>query len=822
MPRQKGLLPAGVVVSERTPDQPGESGISDQFRTGSEVAGYRLAERIGKGGMAVVFRAYDRRLDRMVALKILAPALAADEAFRQRFIRESRAAAAVEDPHIIPVFEAGEAAGVLFIAMRYVRGGDVRSLIDRTGPLPAGRAAEIISQAASALDAAHAKGLVHRDVKPANMLLEASPAAGRPEHVYLSDFGLSKAALSTSGLTATGQFLGTLDYVAPEQIESRPLDGRTDEYGLACSAFEMLSGEPPFRRPDGGLSVMYAHLSEPPPPVRLRRPELPAEVDAVMTKALAKAPGDRYASCREFAAALRNAVGAGATSPAGPARAHPATQIARPAEAPGTAARTAAAAGTAGLAAAAAPAPAGRPSEPEPPLASGRTGGQLPPPGAVTERGQLVPPDLPGGSRAGVTEPGQPDPTGTRLRARPRWRSPAVAGACAVVLIAAGAFALISHGTGKHPGAGSPAAPRGPKAGQHVTALPSVPMPGCGTQTATAANLTKITSAAAGIGGSPFGVAVTPDSRYILVSGANSVTVLRNTAGGALPTVVRTISVPGAGKGDTLTADGQFLLAATNTGATIVNVARAVRGDPDPVLGALTSPKGSGATEVLITADQHYAFVSLDGTEVAVFDLHRALTEGVSTADFVGYIPAPANPAGLATDGTWLYIASLKGYLTVARLSQAETDPAHAVAATMRAGCQPARAMLSADGQVLWVTDRGADYLLGFSTTRMRSDPAHSLVARVMVGEAPIGETFVEDGSRIVVADSNLNKVPGAPANLAVVDVAKALSGQDALLGYLPTGRLPHQFAVEPDGRTLLVTLQTERQLETVRIADLP
>src|SRR5450759_2770774 len=198
--------------------------------------------------MAVVFLARDERLGRMVALKILAPGLALDDAFRQRFIRESRAAAAVDDPHIIPVFEAGEASGVLFIAMRYVRGGDVRTLLDQVGPLPPARATEILSQVASALDAAHVHGLVHRDVKPANMLLDSSAGTDRPDHVYLSDFGLSKQALAPSGITSTGQFLGTLDYVAPEQIEGRKVDGRADLYALACAAFELLSGAPPFRR----------------------------------------------------------------------------------------------------------------------------------------------------------------------------------------------------------------------------------------------------------------------------------------------------------------------------------------------------------------------------------------------------------------------------------------------------------------------------------------------------------------------------------------------------------------------------------------------
>ena len=183
-----------------------------RFSAGSRIARYRLEGLIGRGGMAEVFRAWDERLDRRVALKILGPELAEDPVFRERFIRESRAAA-VQDPHIIPVFEAGEASGVLFIAMPLIDGGDAGSFVRRNGRLPPARAAEIVSQVASALDAAHAKGLVHRDVKPANMLLDVRP--GVPDHVYLSDFGLTKALLDSGGLTAAGQFLGTLDYAAP-------------------------------------------------------------------------------------------------------------------------------------------------------------------------------------------------------------------------------------------------------------------------------------------------------------------------------------------------------------------------------------------------------------------------------------------------------------------------------------------------------------------------------------------------------------------------------------------------------------------------------
>jgi Protein kinase domain len=305
--------------------------VASGFAAGSRVAGYRLEGQIGQGGMAVVFRARDERLGRLVALKILAPALAADESFRQRFIRESRAAAAVDDPHIIPVFEAGEADGVLFIAMRYVDGGDVRTLLDSVGPLPAGRAAAIISPVASALDAAHAAGLVHRDVKPANMLVDTRP--GRPDHVYLSDFGLSKAAASPQGLTGTGQFLGTLEYIAPEQLEGKPVAGRADEYALACAAFELLTGAPPFRR-DNVTAMMHAQLSEPPPPLTSRRLDLPPAADQVFIRALAKAPADRYPSCREFADALRLALGLQPyDSGPGiiPALNHPLTDVVRPA-----------------------------------------------------------------------------------------------------------------------------------------------------------------------------------------------------------------------------------------------------------------------------------------------------------------------------------------------------------------------------------------------------------------------------------------------------------------------------------------------------------
>jgi hypothetical protein len=284
----------------------GPSSFPDRIPVGSRIAGYRVESKIGQGGMAVVFRAQDERLQRQVALKILSPELAADDKFRRRFVRECRSAAAVEDPHIIPVFEAGDANGVLYIAMRYVSGGDVATLMRRLGPFPSARAAAIVSSMGSALDAAHAAGLVHRDIKPANMLVDTRP--GRADHVYLSDFGLTKSSSSLTSLTSTGYFLGTLDYCAPEQIRGEPVDARTDEYALACVAFALLAGEPPFRR-DEAMAVMYAQLSVPPPQLTSMRRDLPPEVDGVLQRALAKAPDERYPSCGEFADALGAALG---------------------------------------------------------------------------------------------------------------------------------------------------------------------------------------------------------------------------------------------------------------------------------------------------------------------------------------------------------------------------------------------------------------------------------------------------------------------------------------------------------------------------------
>jgi serine/threonine protein kinase len=279
---------------------------------GSRVGAYRIQAQTGAGGMAVVYRAHDERLGRTVALKVLAPALAADATFRQRFIRESRAAAAVDHPHILPVYEADDANGLLYIAMRFVSGGDLQSLAAREGRLPAARAAGFIAAAASALDAAHAAGLVHRDVKPANMLVDSQP--GQPDHLYLSDFGLTKG-VELASVTAPSEVFGTPDYISPEMAAGATVDGRADQYGLACTAFNLLAGVPVFQR-DHSVALLLAHMSQPPPSLNALRPDLPPAAGQVLARALAKDPDDRYPSCGIFAAALAGALDAASHSTA--------------------------------------------------------------------------------------------------------------------------------------------------------------------------------------------------------------------------------------------------------------------------------------------------------------------------------------------------------------------------------------------------------------------------------------------------------------------------------------------------------------------------
>ena len=269
---------------------------------GSDFGDWRIERLLGRGGMGVVYLARDRRLGRPVAIKLIADDRAADAGFRDRFEREAQLTAAIDHPHVIPVYAAGEIDGQLYLATRFVDGTDLQEELRRSGPLAPERAADVVAQVAAALDAAHAAGLVHRDVKPANVLL----AGG---HVYLSDFGLTRPVAADTGLTDTGERLGTVDFMSPEQLRGQRTDARSDVYALGCLLFAVLTGEPPFHRSSAAATVT-AHLESPIP--RTATAGVPDEFDDVLARALAKEPMARYPSAgdlgRAAAAAARGQV----------------------------------------------------------------------------------------------------------------------------------------------------------------------------------------------------------------------------------------------------------------------------------------------------------------------------------------------------------------------------------------------------------------------------------------------------------------------------------------------------------------------------------
>ena len=864
-------------MSDETPEFGG-------FGVGSRLAGYRLDEQIGRGGMAVVYRAYDLRLERQVAIKVLSPELARDEAFRQRFIRESRTAAAVDHPNIIPIFEAGEANGVLFIAMRFVHGPNVQELVDTEGPLSAARACHIVTQVAAGLEAAHSHGLVHRDVKPGNMLLDMGGGGDYPGHAYLCDFGLSKRALSVSALTSTGQFLGTLDYIAPEQIEARAVNGRTDEYALACSAFTMLTGHPPFVR-DESVAVMWAQISAPPPALTSRRPDLPPAVDEVVAKAMAKVPTERYGTCPEFAAALRRACGlesgpglvpepaadfpdvplrestqvvpvvpvdheqtgvAGPVSPSDPGSEAGQPWTAQPGPVPAAAAAAAGPPPGDPGPAAEDPGPARGESGPATELSGpARSGGEAesPSPGfpeadwyrptspeagppaappplppdatrdvpAVTPGGYA--PRPPGPPPAFSRRPGPARPEPPRRR-RGLWA--AVALAVVVVLAAVGYFVKNSFSTGA----------KTTGSAQVVSLKP----PGCSTQTAKGARLKHVGSHLVQTGGNPFDVATVPG--FAFVSGAGTGLAVMNTSK-PVPSVMWSSPLKHA-QGETLTPNGRYLLVTGGTGITVFRVSSLKSVARSPAVGSLGIPGQKHAEDVAVTPDGKYAFVTYqDSAHVGVFNLQRALSSGLGSSDVVvGLIPVGPQPIGIAMapDGKRAYVASAQahattgaGVLNVIDVPQAEKHPGSAVVMkSIPAGCQTNRMALSPNGQELWVTAVGSNALLGFSTAKLLSDPAHALIARVAVGQSPLGLAIISNGSRIVVADSNKEPQPGSMPNLAVVSVSKALAQKSALLGYVQSGLQPRQFAVVSHSSTLLVTNTKSGQLQTVDLSRLP
>jgi DNA-binding beta-propeller fold protein YncE len=393
-----------------------------------------------------------------------------------------------------------------------------------------------------------------------------------------------------------------------------------------------------------------------------------------------------------------------------------------------------------------------------------------------------------------------------------------------VLAIAGAAFAALHHG-----GTGG----RGTAGGTTVGGVTAVfKAPGCTDATVKQAPLRRVRSQTASLGGQPFGVAVTADGKYSFVSTGNGVAVLSNHGGSLAPTQVATIPAPGA-KGEALTHDGSYLLAAAGSGAYVINVKEAEGGDTGAALGRLTSPGGMGAVEVSISPNDDFAFITLqDSSEMAVFNLPKSMAGGLGQSGFVGMVPLGPDPVGIAQspDGRWLYVAQendptpapVEGKLYVLSMSAAEAHPNRAVQSSATAGCGPARIIVSADGSDVWVTDRESNALVAFSADKLLSNPADSIIARVNVGQTPIGVTFIRGGTEIMVADSNLNHVHGADT-LTLVSTQRALQGggSAAVLGYLPSGQTPREFGLEPGG-ILLVTDNSSGQLQAIDTRSLP
>lgn len=361
----------------------------------------------------------------------------------------------------------------------------------------------------------------------------------------------------------------------------------------------------------------------------------------------------------------------------------------------------------------------------------------------------------------------------------------------------------------------------------------------CTTKVTKAPSLSRVRTARVAVHGYPFGLAAASRGHRAFVSlipsgnGPFSIGIFQTSS--FAPRLIRTLNLPRSVEavGDTLTPNGRYLLAATNSGLVVISVARAESGRPHAVLGTLSAPRGQGGIEVAVSNDGRYAFVSLEYSyDLAVFNLQQALTHGFGPSDLVGTIPTGAAPVGLAVSpsGRYLYSTSeealhtrtTQGTLSVISVAQAEQDPARSVLSTVYSGCGTVRVVTSRSGSVVWVTARESDALLAFSAARLRSDPKQSRLAAVRVGEAPVGLALVGSGQRIVVADSNRFDVPGAKASLAAVSVSGALHHRTAVLGYLPAGQFPRQMALDPSGATLLVGNFLSQQLESVDIAELP
>ncbi len=758
---------------------------------GEEFAGYRLLSVLGRGGMSIVFRAENPRLGNVIALKVLDPVLASDDIFRTRFLEESRIVASMNHPNVIPIHDMGSADGLLYIAMRCVTGTDLRQMLKKRGRLQPETAVFLLDQAARALDAAHRRGLVHRDVKPGNLLVERGNDGSDPDHLYLADFGITKHLGGRTGLTSTGAFLGTIDYVAPEQIRGISVLGLADQYSLGCVLYESLTGRVPFEK-DLDAAIIWAHVEESPAMPTVFRPDLPPAVDEVFARVLAKNPDDRYASCKDFMTAAREALGPMADPPSGagslPMRLPRSGPPPYPAE-PESGAYLGAQYG---------PPPGAYPGGQYGPAAEAYPPTELAHEPADAYQADAyqaptanwtsiaAPPPLPPAGQP--VPPVPPRPPGGEQRGRRRGRGWLVAAAL-LVLVAGGTAAGVTvaltggHGSPSAGGAKTPAA-----TSKNAAATPTGAA-GAGGSVAVPAVAGKIQ-----IGQNPSYIQVAPNGQfaYIADPGAGTVTVLNT----ATDLVSGTIDIPqGPPQFVSFSPDSRtayisvyntkssvhliaFIDTATSTVTSTVSVDNFT---PGP---STTSPDG----RYLYVPNHNTAMSGANENVVDVID--------TASKQLIGKIAVPANPHWVAFDknGRFYTTDHMSAMVTVLDAST------NGIIGEIPVGETPHSEAVSPDGSRLAVTsfDGNVVYLINTATDKE--------IATIPVGRNPLDIAYSPDGRYIFTTNNE-------DSTVTVIDTA-----DNRVIGTVPTGKAPTSISVLPNGHQAFVTDDGDGTIEILNL----
>jgi YVTN family beta-propeller protein len=797
---------------------------------GDEFAGYRLLAVLGRGGMSTVFQAENPRLGNVIALKVLAPELASDDIFRTRFLEESRIAASMNHPNVIPIHDMGSSGGLLYIVMRCVSGTDLRQMLKKRGRLQPETAIFLLSQAARALDAAHVKGLVHRDVKPGNLLIERSNDDDDPDHLYLADFGITKKGVTRTGLTSTGQFIGTLDYVAPEQIRGVMVLGMADQYSLGCVLYECLTGRVPFEK-DMDAAIIWAHVEEHPTQPTMLRPDLPPEVDEVFARVLAKQPGDRYRSCREFMDAARGALGGLATAPTGsgprPPRHAPGSYTPTEVGFGATGADYPAEAAAAGYAAApVAPgypaeapdagyaAPSGYPAElaheaggpsgaetqgmfadgqsraprdstiashrkqpaAAPPRGDGDSGGSggEPPDGHGPLRGMFRPRRAIAGGR--LPPPGEAIGSPARGPARRRL-SVLILAVAAAVAVPITLVLIVS--ARPNAGGGSPAPSAGATRSSVRSVAPSLAVP-------TVAGKIQV-------GQTPSYIEIAPNGKFAYVTnpGAGAITVL-NTANDL---VSGTIKIP--------QGPPQFVSFSPDSRTAYVSV---YGSHSVPLVAFVDTATGTVTSTVAVdnftpgpsttSPDGRYLYVPNHNTALSGADENVVDVIDTASKMLIGRIPVPANPHWVAfgKNGRFYTTDHMSATVTVLNAQN------NAIITEIEVGETPHSEAVSPDGSRLAVTsfDGNVVYLINTATDKE--------VAVIPVGKNPLDIAYSPDGRYLFTANNQ-------DSTVTVIDTA-----DNRVIAEIPTGKAPTSISVLPNGRQAYVTDESDGTIEILNI----